>query len=158
MNSTKQEELEVITAFALRELKRQRNTNDIIERLCQRTGWEWKDAERFLDSVRVDNHSMLEAGKNRLSFLASLSMMVGGMMGVAVFIFWFLYNPRLGRLFVPDNMDDWNTILESQVFALAIQSPLAYFLYGVALIGIGMFVGGIIGLVSSLWRAVVAQR
>ena len=158
MNSTKQEELEVITAFALRELKRQRNTNDIIERLCQRTGWEWKDAEQFLVSVRVDNHSMLESQKNRLSLLASLSMMVGGMMGLAVFIFWFLYNPRLGRLFIPNNMDEWMTILESQVFALAIQSPLAYLLYGVALIGIGMFIGGIIGLVSSLWRAVVAKR
>lgn len=139
-----------LSAFALGELKRQHNLSDIIERLCQRTVWDWEEAEQFLISVRVENYAQLEAHKNRLSILVSLLVIGGGMLNLAIFCLWVFYNPRTAEVLLPNDQEQGILTLLNQLALLAIRSPLAYVFYGVALTGIGMIIGGMIGLVRPL--------
>ena len=111
-----EEKPETLTAFALGELRHQRNTSDIIEHLCERTGWDWKEAEQFLESVRVDNRSQLEAHKNRLYLPVSFIMIVDGILNIAIFYFWALYNPRNGEFLLPNDMKGWMPFLSQQFF------------------------------------------
>ena len=154
----KEESLETLTAFALGELRRQRNTSDITEHLCKRTGWHWEEAGQFLESVRVDNRFQLEAHKNRLYIPISLLMIAGGILNITIFYFWAFFNPRSGKFILPNDMENWILILSDQFFRLLIQFPIVYFFYSLVLTGIGMIIGGVIGIVRSFWRIVVLPR
>ncbi|MBN1538056.1 MAG: hypothetical protein JW908_15070 [Anaerolineales bacterium] len=154
----KQEDIKSLKAFALDELKRQRKTSDIIEHLCQRTGWHWVEAEQFLESVRVDNSSQLEAHKNRLFILASLVMIVGGMLNIAIFCFWIFYNSRSGEFLIPNDVEGGILLLINQLVWMFVKSPFAYIFYFAALTGIGMIIGGMIGFVIAFWRAFILRK
>ncbi len=147
-------DLDALAALALKELKRGHNPSDIIQHLCEWTGWDWRQAEQFLESVRDDNRSQLKAYKNRLFILVSLVMIADGMLNVAIFVVWVFYNPRSGRISLPDDMQSGIMTLFNQFFWVFAKFPIAYFFYSLALIGIGMIIGGVIGILRSFWHMI----
>ncbi len=157
-NLDEREDIHHLKTFVFGELKRYRNTSDIIEHLCQTTGWDWKEAAHFLEAVRLENRSKLEAHSNRLYIFISLLMIVSGTLSLGVVCFWAFYNPRAGNFIFPTNMDNLILFLLTQLGWFSSKFPFTYLFFNMALTGIGMIVGGIIGLVTSIWRAFAIQR
>ncbi len=60
----KPEDLKRLRIFALRELKRQRDPDDIIGQLCGQTNWDWNEAQGFLNEVGAENAPTLAARQN----------------------------------------------------------------------------------------------
>jgi hypothetical protein len=151
-------DLNQLKTFVLGELKRYRNPGDIVEGLCRSTGWDWKEAEQFLETIRIENRSKLEAYRNRLYIFISLLMIVSGTLSLAVVGLWAFYNPRRGMFIFPDSTDNLVLFLLNQLGWFSSKFPFTYLFFNIALTGIGMMVGGVIGLVGSVWRAFKTLR
>ena len=80
--STPQKEIdtEELTAFVLQELKRQRRLNDIIEIVCQRTGWHWNEAQRFVARAKTTHHGAISKSQNRFMIPFSVVFILGGIL------------------------------------------------------------------------------
>ena len=69
-----------LTSFVLQELKRQRRQNDIIETVCQRTGWHWNEAQRFVARARTTHHGAISKSQNRFMIPFSVVFILGGVL------------------------------------------------------------------------------
>lgn len=147
-----QDDLKRLSAFALGELKRQRDASDIILQLCERTGWDWDQAEQFLESVRVDNQFQLAANQSHRYIFISLLLIAGGVLNIAVVFLRAIYNPRTGELIVPNNLEQSIIFLINQLGWISFPH-LAYLFNTLLITGICMIIGGVIGLVVNTFRA-----
>lgn len=143
--------VEELEEFALRELKRQYYRSDIIVNLCQRTGWNWKQAERFLDQVEADHHPELATREKRLALILSMTRILEGLLvftiGCLGILGPFFYNLRSGRFILP-GVD--YPVVPSVLMAFFI-SPVYFLIFIVIVsIGLGMTAKGVLGAIQAM--------
>jgi hypothetical protein len=55
-----------LTKYVLGELSRHRKRSDVVMSICERTGAEWSEAQRFVGKVAVEQRGLINARKNML--------------------------------------------------------------------------------------------
>lgn len=94
------------TDFVIRELGKHRQRNDIIQRLCETSGINWKEAEKFVQQVEAENTSTIALRQSPLVTLVGIGTAIGGL-GLMAWIVWetlqgavitLFYVPYLGNL------------------------------------------------------------
>jgi hypothetical protein len=63
--------------FILQSLKKHRRQNDIVQVVCERTGWSWNKAQRFVARTQTKNHHELTK-RNRLFMIPFSSIFIIG--------------------------------------------------------------------------------
>lgn len=64
--------------FVVRELGKHHTRNDIIEKLCETSGLNWKDAEKFVQQVETENQGTIALRQSPLVTLIGLGTVLGG--------------------------------------------------------------------------------
>ena len=143
---------QALTEFALRQLEKEHNQDDVIASICLRSGWHWQDAKKFLEQVQTNYQPQLRAQRDTLVFLASLIMILDGIVNVIIGFSWIFgpafFNPRLLSFNPPS---DYATVATVMSYLIRSQIINSFFL-GLILTGIGMIAGGIIWIGISTWR------
>lgn len=94
------------TDFVIRELGKHRQRNDIVQRLCETSGINWKEAEKFVQQVEAENTSTIALRQSPLVTLVGIGTAIGGL-GLMSWIVWetlqgavitLFYVPYLGNL------------------------------------------------------------
>jgi hypothetical protein len=118
------------TEFVIRELGKHRQKNDIIQKLCEATGMDWPQAEKFMHQVRTQHGGQIARSQSPLITVMSIGFILVGL-ALSVFI---LYETLNGLI----------------IFFLRLPIPylgnITYFL-----VGVGMIAGGIRG----MWDTIV---
>jgi hypothetical protein len=70
---------EALEEFALKQLKKQRRHNDIVEAVCQKTGWHWNKSQRFVAQLQTRHHDELQSGKNRVTMIVGIGIILAGL-------------------------------------------------------------------------------
>jgi hypothetical protein len=94
------------TNFVIRELGKHRQRNDILQKLCETGGINWKEAEKFIEQVEAENMGAIALRQSPLVTLIGICTALGGlglMIWVALAtlqgtIIFFLNIPYLGNL------------------------------------------------------------
>ncbi len=55
-----------LTRFVISELTKNRKRSDVVMAICERTGADWNEAQRFVGQVSTEQHSTINARKNRM--------------------------------------------------------------------------------------------
>ena len=144
-------ELKELEEFALRELKHLHSRNDIILKLCTQAGWDWGQAQRFLDQVYTDHSSELVVREKRWSLLFGVTLILEGLsvftIGSIGILAPFIYNPRLGRFMIP-SMD--YPIVPTVIMIFLISPMYFIFFIIIASTGISMVAKGALGIARSI--------
>ncbi len=94
------------TDFVIHELGKHRQRNDIVQRLCETSGINWKEAEKFVQQVEAENTSTIALRQSPLVTLVGIGTAIGGL-GLMAWIVWetlqgavitLFYVPYLGNL------------------------------------------------------------
>lgn len=94
------------TDFVIRELGKHRQRNDIIQRLCETGGINWKAAEKFVEQVEAENTGAIALRQSPLVTLIGICTALGGL-GLMVWtvletlqgaVITYFYVPYLGNL------------------------------------------------------------
>jgi hypothetical protein len=122
---------EELTTFIIKQLGKHRNRRDIIQKLCQQGGLNWREAERLLFLVEARHKRSIVPDKSPwLLFLSIGALILGiGLMGFNLQILLAIFH---------------QDVLEQ---ILSLQSS-SYRMIGL-ITGLGMTVGGLVG----LWKA-----
>lgn len=64
--------------FIVRELGKSRRRSDVVMDVCERTGMDWQEAQKFVYQVAMDNHKKVAARKSPLAVIFGVSFVVGG--------------------------------------------------------------------------------
>lgn len=67
------------TDFVIRELGRHRQRNDIIQKLCETSGVNWRDAEKFVQQVEAENGSAIALKQSPIVTLIGIGFAIGGL-------------------------------------------------------------------------------
>jgi len=141
--SKKEEEndidLEALEEFALGQLKKQRRHNDIVEAVCHKTGWHWNKSQRFVARVQTKHHDELQSGRNRITIIVGIGIIIGGLI-VAINGIGALSDYAKIAVFAKTNPEVLLSISPSAVF----------FALTATVTGLGMVVGGGYGVARSL--------
>ena len=144
-------DVQELESFVLQALKHQHLRDNIISELCERAGWDWKQAQCFLEKVYADHRSELAPRENRLAFLIGLSTLIEGLIVFALGSFgilWlFFFNPRGGQLTIP--AIDGQFLLRL-VMLISIAPAYFIFFFIVAVTGIGIMAKGVVGIILTL--------
>ena len=122
---------EELTTFIIKELSKHRNRKDIIHRICEREGLNWKDAERLITLVESNHRRTIASRQTPMLLFLSIGTLLLGI-GLLAFNMQILM-----AFFQKDVLDQ----------VLSLQSSY-YRLLGL-ITGLGMTVGGLVG----LWNA-----
>ena len=120
---------EEITAFVVDELGKHHSRNEIIRRLCERTGMMWPDAEKLVRQIEADHGQDIRARQSPLLVALSVAIFIGGL---GLILYCAVYFINLAR---------FDTIPNPRGIVYAI---------GALFTGIGMIAGAVIG----LWRTI----
>jgi len=123
------------TDFVIRELGKLRPRNDIIQKLCELSGMNWNQAEKFIRHVETQNKSSIAIKQSPLVTIMGIGMVLAGLaisiwiavvtlQGVIIFFLSFPI-PYLGNIF--------------------------YFLLGIAMIAGG--IGGMWDTLRRIWNS-----
>ena len=123
------------TDFVIRELGKLRPRNDIIQKLCELSGMNWGQAEKFIRHVETQNKSSIAIKQSPLVTIMGIGMVLAGLaisiwiavvtlQGVIIFFLSFPV-PYLGNIF--------------------------YFLLGIAMIAGG--IGGMWDTLRRIWNS-----
>jgi hypothetical protein len=94
------------TDFVIHELGKHRQRNDIVQRLCETSGINWNEAEKFVQQVEAENTSTIALRQSPLVTLVGIGTAIGGL-GLMAWIVWetlqgavitLFYVPYLGNL------------------------------------------------------------
>ena len=122
---------EELTTFIVKELGKQRSRQDIIQKVCERGGLDWKDAERLIASVEAEHKRTIATRQTPLLLFLSIGTLL---IGIGLLAF----NMRILLAFF--QMDVLGQILSLQS---------SYYRIIGLVTGLSMTVGGMVG----LWRA-----
>ena len=122
---------EELTAFIIKELSRHRNRRDIIQRVCERGGLNWKQAERLITLIEAKYRRTVTVQQAPLLLFLSIGMLL---LGISLLGF----NLQILLAFFQKG------VLEQ---ILSLQSS-SYRVIGLVT-GLGMTVGGMVG----LWKS-----
>ena len=97
------------TDFVIRELGKHHQRNEIIQKLCETNGINWKDAERFIQNVEAENANKIAIKQSPLVTIIGIGTIIAGLttaIGIVVltmqgYIIFFLSFPipYLGNIF-----------------------------------------------------------
>ena len=122
---------EELTTFIVKELGKQRSRQDIIQKVCERGGLNWKDAERLITLVEAQHKRTIATRQTPLLLFLSIGTLLIGI-GLLAFnlqiLLAFFQRDVLGQI-------------------LSLQSS-SYQIIGLVT-GLSMTVGGMVG----LWKA-----
>ena len=122
---------EELTAFIIKELSRHRNRRDIIQRVCERGGLNWKQAERLITLIEAKYRRTVTVQQAPLLLFLSIGMLL---LGIGLLGF----NLQILLAFFQKG------VLEQ---ILSLQSS-SYRVIGLVT-GLGMTIGGLVG----LWKS-----
>ncbi len=121
------------TDFVIRELGRHRQRNDIIQKLCELGGVDWREAEKFVQQVEAENSSAIALKQSPLVTIIGLGTALAGL-GLML---WMVGETLHGTVFI--------------LFYVPWLGNLTYFFTGLA-----MMVGGIWGMwetILKIWNS-----
>ena len=72
-------DMEALAEYVLEQLKKRRRNNDIVETVCQSTGWHWNKSQRFVARVKTKNHDQLQSGQNRVTIIIGVAIIIVGL-------------------------------------------------------------------------------
>ena len=122
---------EELTILIVKELSKQRSRQDIIQKVCERGGLDWKDAEHLIALVEAQhNHTIATRQTPLLLFLSIGTLLIG--IGLLAF-----------------NMQILMAFFQGDVLGQILGLQSSYYRIIGLVTGLGMTVGGMVG----LWRA-----
>jgi hypothetical protein len=122
---------EELTTFIIKELTKHHARRDIVQRVCERGGLNWKDAERLIDLVEAQHGRTIATRQTPLLLFFSIGTLLLGI-GLLAFNLQFLL-----------------TFFQKDVLGQALSLQSSYYQVLGLITGMGMTVGGLVG----LWRA-----
>jgi hypothetical protein len=125
--------------YVVSELAKNRKRSDIVMTICERTGADWSEAQRFVGQVYAEQHSSINARKNRLIVPLCIGAVILGFVftiGTAYPMIYLLTGRTEEFISMTRSMGSMSDYINAAPYI---------FLTGIAMIG-----GGIIGLVMAL--------
>jgi hypothetical protein len=122
---------EELTAFIIKELTKHRERKDIIQKVCERGGLNWKDAERLITLVESNHKRTISTGQAPLMLFLSIGTLL---LGIGLLAF---------------NMQTLLAFFQKDVLGQILSAQSSYYRILGLITGLGMTVGGLIG----LWKA-----
>ncbi len=126
--------------------------NDIIFELCRRTGWDWNQAKRFVEQVVEMDQKQVHQQRMPLQLVGGIFLMAIGL-GLSIVAYVDLFD-AISELQNPN----FSAILDL-IFDLARMStdPLAFLLRLSIVVGPATFIGGALGIWSSVKSAITGE-
>jgi hypothetical protein len=128
-----------LVKYVVSELTKNHKRSDIVMTICERTGAHWSDAQRFVGQVSAEQHTTINARKNRLI----IPMCIGAIVLGFVFTIGTAY-PML--YLVTGRREEFYTMVSS-IANLGDYINAAPYIFGT---GIVLIAGGIIGLITAM--------
>jgi hypothetical protein len=125
---------EELTAFIIKELTRHHDRKEIVRKVCERGGLNWKDAERLLDQVEAQHGRSIAKHQTPLLLFFSIGTLLLG----------------IGLLAM--NMQTLFAFFQKDVMGQILSAQGSYYQILGLITGLGMTVGGLVG----LWKAMGA--
>ena len=122
---------EELTAFIINELSKHRDRKDIIGRVCERGGLNWKDAERLITLVESNHKRTIATRQAPLLLFFSIGTLL---LGIGLLAF---------------NMQILLAFFQKDVLGQILSLQSSYYRVLGLITGLGMTVGGLVG----LWKA-----
>lgn len=120
-----------LTTLIIKELGRQRSRQDIIQKVCERGGLQWKDAERLITLVESQHKRTIGTRQAPLLLFLSIGTLLIGL-GLLAF-----------------NMQVLLAFFQKDVLGQVLSLQSSYYQIIGLVTGLGMTVGGLVG----LWKA-----
>jgi hypothetical protein len=128
---TKEVDIEALTNYVVKDLGKHRRYSDVVGEICQRTGWSWNQAQRFVARIQTEHHGELHKKKNRLQIPIGIAFVIGGL-----FLLIYTGLELLNYLMIPMGMS------EQEMLGVDFIPYLA----ALFILGFGLLVGGGFGL------------
>jgi len=125
--------------YVIGELTKHRKRSDIVMAICERTGVDWSEAQRFVGQVSAEQHTTINARKNRLI----IPMCIGAIILGFVFTIGTAY-PML--YLITGRWEEFYSMVSS-MGNMGDYINAAPYIFGT---GIVLIAGGIIGLITAL--------
>lgn len=122
---------EELTTLIVKELGKQHNRQDIIQKVCERGGLDWKDAEQLITLVESQHKRTIATRQTPLLLFLSIGTLL---IGIGLLAF---------------NMKFLLTFFQKDVLGQILSLQSSYYQIIGLVTGLGMTVGGVVG----LWRA-----
>jgi hypothetical protein len=122
---------EELTTFIIKELGKQRSRQDIIQKVCERGGLHWKEAERLIALVEAQHKRTIATRQTPLLLFLSIGTLLIGL-GLLAF-----------------NMQILLAFFQKDVLGQILSLQSNYYRIVGLVTGLGMTVGGMVG----LWKA-----
>jgi len=122
---------EELTTLIIKELGKHRDRNQIIQRICERSELNWKEAERLIILVEAQHRRTIVVRQTPLSLFLSIGTLL---LGIGLLAF---------------NMQVLAAFFQSDLLSQVLSLQSSYYKILGLITGLGMTVGGAVG----LWKA-----
>jgi len=122
---------EELTTLIIKELTKHHDRKDIVQRVCERGGLNWRDAERLIDLIEAQHGRTIATRQTPLLLFLSIGTLL---LGIGLLAF---------------NMQFLLAFFQKDVLGQALSLQSSYYQVLGLITGLGMTVGGLAG----LWRA-----
>jgi len=122
---------EELTSLIVKELGKHRDRNQIIQRVCERSELNWKDAERLIVLVEAQHKRTIAVRQTPLLLFLSIGTLL---LGIGLMAF---------------NMHILATFFQGDLLSQVLSLQSSYYRVLGLITGLGMTVGGAVG----LWKA-----
>jgi uncharacterized membrane protein len=122
---------EELTPFIIKELTKHHDRKDIIRKVCEQGGLDWKDAERLITLVEANNKRTIATRQTPLLLFLSIGTLL---LGIGLLAF---------------NMQILLAFFQKDVLGQILSLQSSYYRIFGLITGLGMTVGGLAG----LWKA-----
>jgi hypothetical protein len=120
-----------LTAFIIKELGKHHAHKDIIQKVCERSTLNWKEAEELIILVEAQNKRAIAGRQTPLLLFISVGTLLVGI-GLLAF-----------------NMQVISTFIQKDIVGQVLSVQSSYYRLAGLVTGLGMTAGGMVG----LWRA-----
>jgi hypothetical protein len=128
-----------LAKYVINELTKNRKRSDIVMTICERTGAHWSDAQRFVGQISAEQHTTINARKNRL--------IIPMCFGAIVLGFVFTIGTAYPMLYLVTGRWKEFYSMVSSMANMGDYINAAPYIFGT---GIVLIAGGIIGLVTAM--------
>ena len=125
---------EELTVFIVKEMTKHHDRKEIVRKVCERGGLNWKDAERLVDLVEAQHGGTIAKRQTPLLLFFSIGTLLLG----------------IGLLAM--NLQSLFAFFQRDVIGQVLGAQSSYYQLLGSITGLGMTVGGLVG----LWRAMGA--
>ncbi len=73
-------EHEQIAQFVVEELGKHRRRSDVVMEVCERTGWDWPRAQKFVYQVAYERRKAVAARQSPLVIVFGVTFVIGGLL------------------------------------------------------------------------------